>query len=192
MVKVFAPHLGALHRRHPEIVLVFLSSSQPADLNKGEAELALRVGPITDENLIARKIGTAVWSLYGARAYIARNGAPKTARDLAGHELLGFEPRLAAIATGAKWIAAHGQDARIVMIHRELADMIAAAVAGIGLAVLPRIVADLEPGLRRLTEEVLGDQAFFIVYRREIAQAPAVQYVIRFIAEVMRAEARGA
>src|SRR6185437_567129 len=112
-------------------------------LNKGEAELAIRVGEITDETLIARKIVTVVWSLYGSRAYLDRNGMPKSARDLAGHELLGFEPRLAAIAVGAKWIAAHGQGAKIAMIHRELADMIAAAVAGVGLAVLPRIVADL-------------------------------------------------
>jgi len=192
LVKVFAPHLGTLQRSHPEIVLVLLSSSQPADLNKGEAELAIRVGEIADENLIARKIGTAVWSLYGSSAYLARNGAPKTARNLAGHELLGFEPRLAAIAAGAKWIAAHGQGAKIAMIHRELADMIAAAVAGVGLAVLPRIVADLEPGLQRLSEEVLGEQAFFVVYRREIAQVGPVQQVIRFLADVMRAAARGA
>ena len=192
LVKVFAPHLGTLQSRHPEIVLVFLSSSQPADLTKGEAELAIRVGPITDESLIARKIGTAVWSLYGSSAYLARSGAPKTARDLAGHELLGFEPRLAAIAVGAQWIAAHGHGARIAMIHREIADMVAAAVAGIGLAVLPRIVADRESGLQRLTEEVLGEQTFFIVYRREIAQAKPVQQVIRFLTEVMRAETRGA
>lgn len=186
LVKVFAPHLGVLQRRHPEIVLAFLSSSQPADLNKGEAELAIRVGDVADESLIARKIGTAVWSLYGSSAYLARKGTPKTPRDLAGHELLGFEPRLAAIATGAKWIAAHGRGARIAMVHRELADMVAAAVAGVGLAVLPRIVADLEAGLQRLTDEVLGEQAFLIVYRREVARAPAVQEVIRFLTEVMR------
>ena len=192
LVKAFAPHLGALHSRHPEIVLVFLSSSQPADLSKGEAELAIRVGEVADENLIARKIGTAVWSLYGSPAYLDRKGTPKTARDLAGHDLLGFEPRLAAIAVGAKWIATHGQRARIAMIHRELADMIAAAVAGIGLAVLPRIVADLEPGLQRLSEEVLGEQPFLVVYRREIAQAKPVQQVIRFLTDVMRTEARGA
>ena len=191
LVKAFAPHVGALHRRHPEIVLVFLSSSQPADLNKDEAELAIRVGEVADENLIARKIGSAVWSLYGSNAYLARKGAPKTARDLADHELLGFEPRLAAIAAGAKWIAAHGQGAKIVMVHRELADMIAAAGSGIGLAVLPRIVADLEPGLQRLSEEVLGEQPFFVVYRREIAQFGPVQQVIRFLTEVMRTEAPG-
>jgi DNA-binding transcriptional LysR family regulator len=188
LVKLFAPHLGTLQRRHPEIVLAFLSSSQPADLNKGEAELAIRVGEIADENLIARKIGTAVWSLYASNVYVNHKGSPKTARSLAGHDLLGFEPRLAAIAAGAKWIAAHGQGAKIVMIHRELADMIAAAVAGVGLAILPRIIADLEPGLQRLTDEVLGEQAFFVVYRREVALARPVQQVIRFLIDVMRLE----
>ena len=191
LVKVFAPHLATLQRRQPGIVLVFLSSSHPADLNKGEAELAIRVGDVADESLIARKIGTAVWSLYGAGTYLTRHGTPKTASDLAGHELLGFEPRLAAIAAGAKWIAAHGQGARIAMINRELTDMIAAAVAGIGLAVLPRIVADLEPGLQRLTEERLGEQPFFVVYRREVAHVAPVQQVVRFLSEVMRERARG-
>jgi DNA-binding transcriptional LysR family regulator len=185
LTKPFAPHLARLRREHPEISLEFLSSSLPADLHKGEAEVALRVGPIADESLVAQKIGELDWTLYASPIYLARHAAPVDPRNLAGHEVLGFHSRLAAMP-GAAWIAEHGEGATIVLVYREIIDMTAAAVAGAGLAVLPCIVADSEPGLKRLTPEVLGRITLSVAYRREATLARSVSIVIRFVIDVMR------
>jgi DNA-binding transcriptional LysR family regulator len=191
LVKPFTPHLARFRREHPGVSLEFLSSSLPADLNKGEAELALRVGPIggvdptADENLVTQKIGDLGWSLYASPIYLARHAAPVDPRDLAGHDVLGFHSRLAAMP-GAKWLDEHGAGASVVLVHREIVDMIAAAVAGVGLAVLPLIVADGEPGLKRLTLEILGYNPLSIVYRREVALNHSVSIVIRFVIDAMR------
>ena len=187
LAKPFTPHLARLRREHPDISLEFLSSSLPADLHKGEAELALRVGPIADESLIAQKIGELVWSLYASPIYLARHAAPPDPRDLAGHEVLGFHSRLAGMP-GAEWIADHGAGASIVLIYREIAEMTAAAVAGVGLAVLPCIVADSEAGLQRLTPEILGRLTLSVAYRREAALVRSVSIIIRFVIDVMRAQ----
>ena len=187
LAKPFTPHLARLRREHPDISLEFLSSSLPADLHKGEAELALRVGPIADESLIAQKIGELGWSLYASPIYLSRHAAPPDPRDLAGHEVLGFHSRLAAMP-GAKWIAEHGAGASIVLIYREIVEMTAAAVAGVGLAVLPCIVADSEPGLKRLTPEILGQLTLSVAYRREAASARSVAIIIRFVIDVMRTQ----
>lgn len=197
LVKPFTPHLARFRRDHPDISLELLSSSLPADLNKGEAELALRVGPIAgvdpiaDENLVAQKIGDLGWSLYASPVYLARHAAPIDPRDLAGHEVLGFHSRLAAMP-GAKWIAEHGAGASIVLINREIAEMATAAVAGVGLAVLPCIVADGESGLKRLTPEILGHNPLSVVYRREVALNRSVSIVIRLVIDAMRAHVRAA
>lgn len=197
LVKPFTPHLARFRRDHPDISLELLSSSLPADLNKGEAELALRVGPIAgvdpiaDENLVAQKIGDLGWSLYASPVYLARHAAPIDPRDLAGHEVLGFHSRLAAMP-GAKWIAEHGAGASIVLINREIAEMTTAAVAGVGLAVLPCIVADGESGLKRLTPEILGHNPLSVVYRREVALNRSVSIVIRLVIDAMRAHVRAA
>jgi DNA-binding transcriptional LysR family regulator len=188
----FTPHLPALiaelRREHPRSSLEFLSGTSPVDLAKGEAEFAIRIGPIADDTLMARKIGEVGWSLYASPDYLARRPAPTDPRDLSGHEVLGFNPEFSMVP-GAKWIAEHGAGASIVLLHRGIEDLTAAAVAGLGLAVLPCITGDGEPRLQRLTGETLGWQTLLIVYRREVLLSKPVQAVMRFITEIMRTHA---
>jgi DNA-binding transcriptional LysR family regulator len=192
-MNLFTPRLpeliAELRRKHPETSLEFLSAIRPVDLAKGEAELAIRVGPVTDETLVARKIGDAGWSLYASPDYLARRPPPADPRDLSDHELLGFNPEFSSLP-GAKWIAEHSAGANIVLLHRGIEDLVASAVAGLGLAVLPCLAGDREPRLQRVTSEVLGRQSLSIVYRREVLLSQPVQAVMRFIAGVLRTHTR--
>jgi len=190
---LLTPHLpellAELRRKHPQTSLEFVSGSRRVDLAKGEAELALRVGPEMDETLVVRKIEELGWSLYASPAYLARRPAPADPRHLSGHEVLGFNVGFSG-HPGAIWLAEHGAGARTVLLHREVEDMVAAAVAGVGLAILPCIIGDMEPRLQRLTTEILGRRSLSIVYRREVLLAKSVQTVMRFVIEVMRVHAR--
>ena len=192
-VDLFTPQLADLleemHRKHPQTSLEFLSAIHPVDLSKGEAELAIRVGPVTDETLVARKIEDIGWSLYASPEYLARRPAPADPRDLSGHDVLGFNPEFSGLP-GARWIAEHGAGARVALLHRGIEDLIASAVAGLGLAVMPCLAGEREPRLRRLTAEILGRQSLSIVYRREALLSKPVQTVMRFITEIMRTHAR--
>jgi DNA-binding transcriptional LysR family regulator len=189
VVKLFAPHLGEFRSKHPTISVEFLSGSKPVDLHKGESELAVRVGAIEDDSLVARKIGELEWSLYASRSYLRRHPEPVDPRDLSGHEVLGFDARLSGVP-GAKWIAEHGAGATIVLVNRDMADLVAAAVAGLGLAVLPCIVADGEPELKRLTQEELGRHSLSVVYARQTAVTKSASLVIQFVIGVLRTRLR--
>ncbi len=193
LMNLFTPHLpellAELRRKYPETSLEFLSAIRPVDLAKGEADLAIRVGPVTDEALVARKIGESGWSLFAAPDYLARRTAPTDPRNLSGHDVLGFNPEFASLP-GAKWIAAHGAGANIALLHRGIEDLVASAVAGLGLAVLPCIMGDREPRLQRVTSEILGRQTLSIVYRREVMLSQPIQEVIRFITGVLRNHTR--
>ena len=188
-VPQFTPHLERLRGNHPEISLEFLSGSRKVDLNKGEADLALRVGAAGDENLVVRKVGEVGWSLYASPEYLARHKAPVDPRRLAGHQVLGFDKSLAGLP-GAQWLAEHGKGATIALLHRELADMAAAAVGGAGLALLPCVFAEDYPRLKRLTPEVLGRQPLSLVYRREAKLSKPVEIVAGFVVQVMRERAK--
>jgi hypothetical protein len=102
--------------------------------------------------------------------------------------VLGFNAEYSGLP-GAKWIAEHGAGARVALLHRGMEDLLASAVAGLGLAVLPCLAGDREPKLRRLTAEILGRQNLSIVYRREVLLSKPVQTVMRFITEIMRMHA---
>jgi DNA-binding transcriptional LysR family regulator len=183
--RVLSPHLSAFQAEHPGVTIELLGGSRMVDLKKGEADVAIRQGPSEDEELITKRIGEVKWSLYASDAYLLRHPAPPDARQLAGHDVLGYEDRLGAVP-GARWIAEHGSGANIVMRCRELTDMLSGCVAGLGVAVLPSTAAALEPSLRRLTDEVLGSSNLWIVYRKEMLLAEPVRAVIDFAARVVR------
>ncbi len=71
---------------HPDIQFEFLPSAKTLDLMAGEADIALRIlGEPPEPELICRHISTARFSVYGAPAYAAKHGLPKSPEDMKGH-----------------------------------------------------------------------------------------------------------
>src|SRR5260221_2992198 len=122
--------LAQLRKDHPNLSLELVSGARPVDLKNGEADLALRSGPIADDDLIVRKVGESGWSLYGSEAYLARKSAPIDPNDLTGHELIGYDASLSAVPA-AKWIEDRATKATIVLRSREMTDMLTAAFSGV-------------------------------------------------------------
>ena len=183
--RLLGPHLAEFHADHPDVVLEILGSSRRLDLKHGEADLAIRQGPVPeDEDLICRPIGEVGWSLYASEAYLQRRPAPVDPRQLAGHDLLGFETGLGGVP-GARFIEQHSAGANIVIRSRELVDILDACQAGLGLAVLPCLAVLAYPGLQRLTPEVFATSRLNLVYRKEVLVAGPVRAAMDFITRVM-------
>src|SRR5690606_24991468 len=144
--------------------------------------------PVDGGDLIARRLCSSGWSLYAAPSYLARRGTPADLDALSGHDLIGYHPSLSQLPAAA-WLEARATPGSVVLRSREMTDMVAAAASGLGLALLPCVLADAEPGLTRLTPEVLATRALSLVYRREMRLSEPVSAVIDFVLEVMRANA---
>jgi DNA-binding transcriptional LysR family regulator len=180
--------LPRLTRAHADVSLELLSGSRPVDIKHGEADIALRVGPVTDPDLVAQKVGTMGWALYAAHAYVERRGAPADLDDLSGHDIIGYDASLASVP-GALWLEARAAGTTVVLHSRELSDMLAAAKAGLGLAALPCLLGEGDPVLLRLTKDVIGSRSLALVYRRAMLRVAPVRAVIRFVTELMRERA---
>ena len=181
----FAERIAQLREERPRLSVEILSGARSVDLKRGEADLAIRIGPVTDEDLVMRKLCEVGWSLYASTTYLARRRAPADPTDLVGHEVIVYDGKLAGLPA-AKWIAEHASRATVALRIRETTEMLTAAVAGVGLAVLPCYLADAEPMLVRLTPAVLATRNASLVYRREARLSEPVRAVIRFVVEVMR------
>lgn len=186
--RLFSANLERLRTAHPQLTLELLTGAKVVDLKRGEADLAIRSGPIVDEELIARPLGESGWSLYAAPNYLARHPAPADLEDLSGHHLIGFDATLSAVPA-AQWIEQRVRGATVVLRSREMADMHAAAISGAGLAMLPCLGADDETALVRLTPRVLATRDLWLVYPREARLSQPIQAVIRFVLDVMRENA---
>ncbi len=182
--RVLGTALADLRRAHPELSLEIVSGARPVDLERGEADLAIRARAIVSDDLIARRLCTTGWSLYAAQAYLDRHPGRFDLDDLTGHEVIGFDVALAG-SPGAKWIEERASQVTIAVRSREMTDVVVAAASGVGIAVVPCLVGDAEPAMKRLTPAVVAAHEISLVYRREARFSANVRAVARFVVDTV-------
>jgi len=84
------PILPRFLERYPQIEVDLSLSDEVVDLVSGQADVAVRIGPLQDSSLRARKVLDFRRIVVASPAYLARHPAPRTPADLAAHNCLGF------------------------------------------------------------------------------------------------------
>lgn len=84
------PALAALRRRHPALAMEVELSDRQVDIVGERVDAALRIGPLADSTLSARRIGQHQIVVIAAPHYLEQHGQPATPADLAGHACLRF------------------------------------------------------------------------------------------------------
>ena len=83
-----APCIAEFLAQHREVSITLDLGDLHVDLLADEADLALRLGDVIGESLIARLLTTEAVVLCAAPAYLSANGYPRQLDDLAKHRLL--------------------------------------------------------------------------------------------------------
>jgi DNA-binding transcriptional LysR family regulator len=89
------PLLGEFVRRHPGITIDINLSDEKVDIAAGQADIAIRSGPMRDSNLMSRRLGDNGRTIVAAPEYLALAGTPQVPEDLAQHNCLNFNFRRA-------------------------------------------------------------------------------------------------
>ena len=88
-----APMLANFVKRYPEVRVVLTVDNRTVDLLTEDIDVSIRIGPLRDSELIARKLGAiALWAC-ASPAYLAARGTPTTLDALAGHALIAHADR---------------------------------------------------------------------------------------------------
>ena len=134
-VQRLAPAIARFHQQHPELRFDVVASDRFVDLVEEGFDLAIRIGQVGSDQLVARKLGTMHLVMCAAPGYLKRRGTPRSAADLAQHDLLTYAysrtPRLWTLqaADGATVDVKAGGS-----LHANSGEMlVAAAVAGLGI-----------------------------------------------------------
>lgn len=85
-----APVVCAFLSQHSRITVSVLLLDRIANLVEEAIDLAVRIGPLPDSNLVAKKIGTVRRILVANPEYLARRGVPQTPADLRHHSMIAF------------------------------------------------------------------------------------------------------
>jgi len=82
------PHLDEFFNAYPDINIDLLFDDDYVDLVKEGIDLAIRIGPLADSTLIARKLSTSRRVVVASTDYLIKNGRPKKPADLVKHNCL--------------------------------------------------------------------------------------------------------
>lgn len=83
-----SPLIAEFGRDNPQITFEIDLSPRRVDLHGERFDAAIRVGPLRDSDLTARKFATVPAYLYASRDYLDRHGEPAHPSDLALHRCL--------------------------------------------------------------------------------------------------------
>lgn len=138
-------------QRYPQVRIDADFTGRLVDIVHEGFDLAIRVGPLADSMLVARKLGELKYGLFASPSYVSRRGVPMHPNDLEMHDTLAF----AGGSHQATWSLALGsQVERVNLAPRLKANNVFAVrdatLAGLGIAHLPRLVADPEVRSGRL------------------------------------------
>lgn len=87
------PLLGEFVALHPHILVDLTLADTLVDIAAGQADVAIRFGPLADSSLTARKLGETRRAIVASPDYLARHGTPRTPEDLHAHNCLNFNFR---------------------------------------------------------------------------------------------------
>ena len=82
------PHLWQFLSDYPDLKIDLIMDDHYVDLVKNGVDMAIRVGPMSNSNLIAQKIGDSPRVTVASNEYLAANGEPKTLQDLKEHNCI--------------------------------------------------------------------------------------------------------
>jgi DNA-binding transcriptional LysR family regulator len=82
-------HVVVPYLRAYECVSVQLDASmRRVELAKEGFHLAIRIGPLDDSDLVARRLGVTTCGYYASPRYLRARGTPSTPKDLLKHDLV--------------------------------------------------------------------------------------------------------
>lgn len=145
MVSLLGPHLASFHQKHPHIVVDILITNNILDLNRRDADIAIRPTKLPDANLIGRRLCDVEFGVYASVDYLNTVNEP----DIFKQRWIGFDDSLRVTPPGI-WFNSTIEQANVCLRCDSFVAVRVAAENSIGLALLPHFLGDSSSVLKRL------------------------------------------
>jgi DNA-binding transcriptional LysR family regulator len=177
---------------YPEIQVSLVVDDSELDLSMREADVAIRMTPPRQPDLIQRHLVSVQEHIYGLPEYLKKHGTPKTPEDLDDHRLIIYGDDSRPPVPGLNWLldagAKPGKDRRPILSVNNSYGMLRAVLSGLGLASLPDFVTGEHNNLVRVLPELTGPpQEAYFVYPEELRASKRISvfrdFLLRKVAE---------
>jgi DNA-binding transcriptional LysR family regulator len=136
-----APAIPRFLARHPAIEIDITISDERLDLMQEGIDLAIRVGPLDESSLVARRICNLERVICAAPSYLAAHGTPRTPDDLQRHNCLW----ISSLPALRRWPFDTDDGIRVVHVGGNVAansaeTVLQLALAGVGITRMADVV----------------------------------------------------
>ena len=147
------PALANFALQHPQVQVVVQETSRWVDVSEEPYDIAIHLGPIRNDRLPVRRLAQLERGVFASPAYLKLKSAPRAAHELAGHSCIALQQQLEARI----WTVRSPDRGTEVTVEPRVcvSDLVVArdmALAGVGIAILPRILCREEVNAGRLVE----------------------------------------
>ncbi|MCB1487905.1 MAG: LysR family transcriptional regulator [Bauldia sp.] len=180
------PIIAKLRRAEPGITIEIVATNTPSDLQRREADIAIRSFRPTQAELIARHVRDDSGRLYASAAYLDRIGNPSASDDLTGVDFIGWDRTDALIGYLKKLGLNLTQEHFPIVTANQLVQW-QLVKQDAGIAVMTEDIGDNEPLVRRAFPE-LDPVAIpiWLTTHREVGTSKRVRYVFDLLAEALK------
>lgn len=163
------PRLAGMRAQWRNIDIELIGESRDAQLARGEADLAIRMSRPSAPGLAARRIGQMRYGLYAAHAY--------TQQPEAEWAFLGYDDSLRQVPQ-QQWLDRVAAGRRFLFRSNDLAALLNAARAGLGIAALPHFLAANDSGLCAVpAASEASIRELWLVMHPDVKRSPRVRLV---------------
>ncbi|WP_176592044.1 LysR family transcriptional regulator [Sphingobium sp. EM0848] len=178
----YVERLGDLTRRYPALQFDCAMTDWQRDVVEDRLDLALRVGPVSDDSLVVHPLGSLPRLLVAHPDYLASHGSPASADELSGHECIAYAygdvPARWTIDGRERVVGGTFRSDSSEAVHR-------AASNGLGIALLPaiRVQGDIEAGRLApvLLDSVIAPLDILAVHPSHKRLPPRARVVLDFL-----------
>lgn len=189
-----APRIKEFVERFPHVDLTLVLTDTDLDLTLREADVAIRVTPPTQSDLIRRSLMTIHFHVFGSTEYLKKHGIPKTAKDLEKHRLIVFGDEFRPSLPNSQWLLTTDSDTakprRPVLRVNSVYGIFQAMRSGLGLALIPDYMTEKVSDVVRVLPEFRGgDVEAFFVYPEALRHSARVAVFRDFLLQQIAATA---
>ncbi len=185
-IEVLPAMLVPLRARHPALIVELVLSNASADLLEQEVDIAVRMYPPKQEALVAAKVPSIPIGLFAHVDYLTARGTPASPADLARHDLIGSD-RTQADLDLIRTLIPDLDRSRFAIRTDSHPAQLAAARAGLGIAVVQRPVGLADPSLRAVLPGLtIATLDTWIVTHENLRRLPRVGAVFDHLVTAFR------
>jgi len=180
-----APRLKNFLSAHPDVSVYLLLDDTDLDIAMREADVAIRMHPPRQPDLVQRHLGEIRWQVWASPEYLKAHGMPETAEDLDNHKLILFGDRKPPVQD-VNWLGEVGRrdgtPRRGLLEVNSLQAMVMAIRAGIGIGAAPDYLMHEPAGLIAVLPNVPKPHIdMFFVYPEELRNSKRVSVFRDFL-----------